>query len=80
VLASVPEARPIERAEPMPLSQPVAAATGGFLAGLAALVLVRAVRGGGGRSLLRLGRRRRMRGLEVTGSRSFLVDVHMIKR
>ena len=43
----VPEARVIERApvEPMPLSAPVAAATSGVLAGLAAMALVKAVGG-----------------------------------
>ena len=49
VLASeAPEPRVIERApvEPMPLSAPVAAATSGVLAGLAAMALVKAVRGG----------------------------------
>jgi hypothetical protein len=86
VLASAPEARVIERApvEPMPLSAPVAAATSGVLAGLAAMALVRAVRGGGlpgrrgGRGGLRIGGRRGK--LKVAQSHSFLVDVHLLKR
>jgi hypothetical protein len=64
---------------------PAVAATGGFLAGIATLVLVRILRrsaarqrrGGG------VGIRRSKRGdrsLEIAGSRSFLVDVHILKR
>ena len=80
VLSSVPEARTLPaRAEQMPLSTPMAAATGGFLAGVGAFVLMRVLRGGARRGL-RLGRRRKVRGFEVTGSKSFLVDVHMINR
>jgi hypothetical protein len=82
VLANAPEARVIERApvEPMPLSAPVAAATSGVLAGLAAMALVKAVRGGafGRRGSVRLGGRRGK--FKVAQSRSFLVDVHLLKR
>jgi hypothetical protein len=81
VLAS--EARPIEPVQPAPLAAPAAAAAaGGFLAGLVAFVLVRAVRGRpGGRGLIF--RRRKSgvdRALEIASSRSFLVDVHLVKR
>ena len=81
VLASAPEARPIERVpEQMPLSAPVAAATSGVLAGLAAMALVRVVRGGPRRrGAVRVGGRRGKK-LEIASSRSFLVDVHMLKR
>ncbi len=81
VLADVPEARPIERVEPLPISAPVAAATGGFLAGVGAIVLMRVLRSGGRRRLPFRIRRRRTRGaIEIAGSRSFLVDVHVLKR
>jgi hypothetical protein len=85
VLASeAPEARVIERppVEPMPLSAPVAAATSGVLAGLAAMALVKAVRGGmfggGRRGTIRLGRRRGK--MKIAQSQSFLIDVHLLKR
>lgn len=75
-------ARPLERLTTEPLPPAVVAATGGFLAGIASLVLVRILRGGaraqrvGG--LMPRGRRRRR--LDVAGTRSFLVDVHMLRR
>jgi hypothetical protein len=77
----VPEARVIERrpVEPMPLSAPVAAATTGVLAGLAAMTLVKAVRGGTGRrGGIRVGGRRGK--LKIAQSQSFLIDVHFLKR
>jgi hypothetical protein len=80
VLAS--EARPIEPApERMPLAAPAIAATGGMLAGVTAFLLVRVLRRGRDRrrSAIRFGRKRRDR-LEIMGSRSFLVDVHVLKR
>ena len=80
VLSDVPEARVIERpAAPMPLSAPVAAATGGLLAGLATFALVRVLRNGLHRGpAIRLGRRRSK--LEIAGTRSFLVDVHVLSK
>jgi hypothetical protein len=68
------EPRPIER---RPGSRPaaVAAATGGFLLGIATFVLVRVLR----RSkpvTLRLGGRKKT---EIAASRSFLVDIHLLK-
>ena len=79
VLAS--EARPIDPVRAGALSVPAAAAAGGFLAGVVTFVLVRALRARPGR--LRLRRRRRggvERALEIAASRSFLVDVHVVKR
>ncbi len=61
------------------LPAPVVAATGGFLAGVATLVLARFMRRRG-RSRLLGRKRRRDRGLEVAGTRSFLVDVHLLRR
>jgi hypothetical protein len=85
VLAEPPEARVIERlpVEPMPLSAPIAAATSGVLAGLAAMALVRVVRGGfggggGRRGSTRLGRRGGK--MKIAQSQSFLIDVHLLKR
>jgi hypothetical protein len=81
VLASAPEARVIERPEPMPLSAPVAAVTGGALAGIATLFLARILRNGMRRRPgVRLGSRRRGTKLDIAASRSFLVDVHVLNR
>ena len=78
------EARPIERVAPeSPLSAPAVAATGGFLAGIATLVLVRVLRRSAHLPGRGVGIRRSKRGdraLEIAGSRSFLVDVHIHKR
>jgi hypothetical protein len=81
VLAS--DARPLERIAESPLPAPAVAATGGFLAGIAALVLVRVLRRSAHRPRRGVGIRRSKRGdrsLEIAGSRSFLVDVHILKR
>ena len=77
----VPEARVIERRpEPMPLSAPVAAVTGGALAGIATMFLARILRRGLRRQpALRLGGRRGTK-LDIAASRSFLVDVHVLNR
>ena len=83
VLAEVSEVRPVEPAPPQTLAErivalpaPVLAATGGFLAGVATFVLFR-MRGPGRR--LRIGRRRGKK-IEIAESRSFLVDIHLLKR
>ena len=76
-------ARPIERVTASPLPAPAVTAAGGFLAGIATLVLVRLLRRTVHRPRRGVALRRGKRGgrsLEVTGSRSFLVDVHMLKR
>ncbi len=72
----------LDPARPASLPATVAAATGGFLLGVAAFVLVRVLRRP---SPARLARRRgrvaaRRRGVEVEATRSFLVDVHLLKR
>jgi hypothetical protein len=72
------EPRPIQRSAVVSVPAAVAAATGGFLLGVATFLLVRVlrrprarvrVRGAGGRS----------KKVEVAGTRSFLVDVHLLK-
>ena len=81
VLSEVNEVRPVE--PPMTLAQrivslpaPVLAATGGFLAGVATFVLfwLRP-----SRRKLRVGTRRGKK-IEIAESRSFLVDIHLLKR
>jgi hypothetical protein len=73
------EPRPVERARDMPLPAAMAAATGGFLLGVASFVLVRVLRRPKP-ARLRLGTGRgRGRKVDVAASRSFLVDVHLLK-
>jgi hypothetical protein len=79
VPVEISEARPIERPTIAALPAPIVAATGGFLAGVAAFVLVKLMRRPRRKVALRLGRKRGDR-LEIAGSRSFLVDVHVLKR
>lgn len=86
VLSEATEAHPIEpggglldRPLLRSLPAPVLAATGGFLAGAATFVLVRLLRRKRvPRALAK--RTKRGRGIEVAGTRSFLVDVHLLKR
>jgi len=79
----VNEVRPVER-PPMTLAQrvvslpaPILAATGGFLAGVATFVLWR-IRHPRSRKV-RVGSRRGKK-IEIAESRSFLVDIHLLKR
>jgi peptidoglycan/LPS O-acetylase OafA/YrhL len=76
------EARAIEAAQQPMVPAPVMAAAGGAVVGAFAYVLLRVLRRPARRrGAVRIGKRRLRRGgLEVTGSRSFLVDVHMLKR
>lgn len=83
VLAEVSEVRPVEPDPPGTLIErvaalpaPVLAATGGFLAGVATFVLFRMR---GSRRKLSIGRRRGKK-IEIAESRSFLVDIHLLKR
>jgi len=80
VISAVAEARPIGRPAAPLVPAPLAAATGGFLVGVVTLMLTRLLRRRrGGRVLVRR-RRRGDSALEIAGTRSFLVDVHLIKR
>jgi hypothetical protein len=74
------EPRPIERRPAVMLAPAALAATGGFLLGVATFLLVRALRAPR-RAAVRLGggRRGRGKGTEIAASRSFLVDIHLLK-
>jgi hypothetical protein len=75
------EPRVIQPAPESPLAAPVVAATGGFLAGVAAFVLMRALRGRPRRfGIVPRRKSKAERALEIAASRSFLVDVHVVKR
>ena len=83
VLSEAPEARLVERPQDaMPLSAPVAAATGGVLAGLATFALARVVRHAlRPKPAIRIGGRgRRGQKIEIAGSRSLLGDVHVLNK
>jgi hypothetical protein len=71
------EARPIERRPPVSLPAAVAAATGGFLLGVVTFLAVRVLRRPKAPAL-RLGGRRGKKA-DIAGSRSFLVDIHLLK-
>jgi hypothetical protein len=73
------EPRPIERAREVSLPAAVAAATGGFLLGVATFVLVKVLRRSRAPSSLRIGGRGRGKRVDVAASRSFLVDIHLLK-
>ncbi len=87
VPVAVPEARPVEPA-PRPggelqrflaaVPAPALAAAGGFVMGVITWVAVRVLRRGRSAPLRVRGRRGR-RGVEVAATRSFLVDVHLLK-
>jgi hypothetical protein len=75
------EPRPIIRSDLVSLPAAVAAATGGFLLGVATFVLVRVLRRPRRRAPARvsLGRRRSGERIDVAATRSFLVDVHLLR-
>jgi hypothetical protein len=77
-------ARPLEAWRPATLPATVAAAAGGFLAGVVAFVAARLLRRRRsqralGRALMPRGGGRRG-GIDVAASRSFLVDIHLLRR
>src|SRR5436305_9826958 len=75
------DARPVAPASPaaLPAVHAAAAAATGFVAGAAAVALVRLL---GGRRMerARVNQRRAVEGLPIIGTRSFLVDVHLIAK
>jgi hypothetical protein len=71
------EPRVVEPRREASVPATVAAATGGFLLGIATFVLVRVLRRPRSAATLRLGRGRKR--TEIAASRSFLVDIHLLK-
>jgi hypothetical protein len=69
------EPRPIERRVEVSLPAAIAAATGGFIVGIATFVMVRLLRRPRPVAV-RLGKRKKT---NITASRSFLVDIHLLK-
>lgn len=75
------EAVDIRRPASVPAT--VAAATGGFVLGVAAFILIRVLRRPSSGRALAARRARKLakaRGVDVQSSRSFLIDVHLLKR
>jgi hypothetical protein len=64
----------------VPVSGALAAATGGFVAGIVALVTLRAARNRRQVRRVRKGRGQEIRKRSVVATRSFLVDVHLLGR
>jgi hypothetical protein len=74
------EARPLPvAAEQAPLGAVAAAGAVGFLAGVASWLMLRVLRRPHAPRAARALGRRRAKGLEVTATRSFLVDVHILR-
>ncbi len=78
-----PESVELDRPRPVTVPATVVAATGGFVLGVAAFLLIRVLRRPN--AGLRMARRRsrlaaKRRGVDVQATRSFLVDVHLLKR
>lgn len=74
------ETRTLDHPQPVSVPAAVVAATGGFLIGVATFVLVRVLRRPrAARRMARRGRDRRGQRVEVAATRSFLVDVHLLK-
>jgi hypothetical protein len=69
--------RALEPARRLPLGAPALAATGGFIAGVVTFVLTRVIRRGRARRRALV---HRGSPLEIASSRSFLVDIHILKR
>ena len=71
----------LQRRDDVSLLPAVAAATSGFMLGVAAFVLVKVLRRPKSNRIVRRARRRRGGDkLEIAASRSFLVDVHLLDR
>ena len=75
------EARLLDRPQPVSLPAAVVAATGGFLVGVATFLLIRVLRRPRAGRALASRRRKNRRGesVEVAATRSFLVDIHLLK-
>jgi hypothetical protein len=76
------EAAVIDRPQAVSVPAAVVAATGGFLVGVATFVLIKVLRRPfAGRAMASRRRKSRRRGesVEVAATRSFLVDIHLLK-
>jgi hypothetical protein len=84
VVDGLPVLTEVRALEPLPAAavpavQTAAAAATGFIAGAATLALVRLI--GGRRSArARVSRHRGVDGLPIIGTRSFLIDIHMLSK
>jgi hypothetical protein len=79
VLPALAEPRALARPAPPPLPMVVAAGTVGFVAGVAAWMLVRVLRRPRHSPSVRKLRKRRQKGMDIAATRSFLVDVHLLR-
>jgi hypothetical protein len=75
------ESRVLDHPQPVSLPAAVVAATGGFMVGVATFLLVKVLRRPRAARGLSSRRRKGRRGqsVEVAATRSFLVDVHLLK-
>ena len=75
------EAGTLDRPQPVSVPAAVVAATGGFLVGVAAFLLIKVLRRPRAGRAMASRRRKNRRGesVEVAATRSFLVDVHLLK-
>ncbi len=71
----------LDRPQPVSLPAAVVAATGGFLVGVATFLLIRVLRRPRAGRAMAARKRKNKRGerVEVATTRSFLVDVHLLK-
>ena len=79
VLPALAEPRELAHTGPAPLPMVVAAGTVGFFAGVAAWMLVRVLRRPRYSPSVRKLRKRRQKGMDIAATRSFLVDVHLLR-
>jgi hypothetical protein len=75
------EPRALDRPQPASVPAAVVAAAGGFLVGVAAFLLIKVLRRPRAGRALASRRRKSRRGesVEVAATRSFLVDIHLLK-
>jgi hypothetical protein len=75
------EARALDWPQPVSVPAAVVAATGGFLVGVAAFLLIKVLRRPRAGRAMASRRRKGRRGesVEVAATRSFLVDIHLLK-
>ena len=75
------EARALDRPQPVSMPAAVVAATGGFLVGVATFLLIKVLRRPRAGRAMASRRRKNRRGesVEVAATRSFLVDIHLLK-